>query len=278
MSKVRLDVLMFQRGLAESREKARALIMAGQVYVAGAVADKAATPVAEDAEIEVHGGSPYVSRGGFKLAGALDAFHLDPCGWVAADVGASTGGFTDCLLQRGAVRVYAVDVGYGQLAWPLRQDARVVVMERVNARYLQSLSEPVDLVTIDASFISLRLILPAVRGWLVPGGRVVALIKPQFEAGRDKVEKGGVIRRPETHRAVLGGVLQWAAENGWHLRGLVRSPIKGPKGNIEFLAWWEMAAGGSPPEDETWRRAIDEAMRAEDVAGPDKGEGAGASG
>jgi len=156
--------------------------------------------------------------------------------------------------------VYAIDVGYGQLAWPLRQDARVVVMERVNARYLERLPEPVDLVTIDASFISLRLILPAVRAWLAPGGRVVALIKPQFEAGRGLVEKGGVIRRQETHRAVLAGVLQWAAENGWHLRGLVRSPIKGPKGNIEFLAWWEPLAEGAAPGGEPWQRAVDAAL------------------
>ena len=162
-------------------------------------------------------------------------------GWVAADVGASTGGFTDCMLQRGVRRVYAIDVGYGQLAWPLRQDERVVVMERVNARYLETLPEAVDLVTIDASFISLRLILPAVQGWLAPDGRVVALIKPQFEAGRDKVEKGGVVRRRETHRAVLDGVLSWAAAHGWQVRGLTRSSIKGPKGNIEFLAWWGLA-------------------------------------
>ena len=266
MSKVRLDVLLHSRGLAESREKARALILAGQVFVAGAQVGKVATPVAEEAEIEVRGGPPYVSRGGFKLAGALDTFGLDPRGWVAADVGASTGGFTDCMLQRGVRRVYAIDVGYGQLAWPLRQDERVVVMERVNARYLETLPEAVDLVTIDASFISLRLILPAVQGWLAPDGRVVALIKPQFEAGRDKVEKGGVVRRRETHRAVLDGVLSWAAAHGWQVRGLTRSSIKGPKGNIEFLAWWGLApeCGGDPATDEAARRAMIEAALSAD--------------
>jgi 23S rRNA (cytidine1920-2'-O)/16S rRNA (cytidine1409-2'-O)-methyltransferase len=237
MGQERLDVLLYRRELAESREKARALILAGQVFVAGQRVDKVATRVAEDAEIEVREGLPYVSRGGFKLAAALDAFDVYPQGKVAADVGASTGGFTDCLLQRGAQRMYAIDVGYGQLDWTLRQDPRVVVMERTNARYLERLPEMVDLVTIDASFISLRLLLPAVRGWLAPGGQVIALIKPQFEAGRDQVEKGGVVRSARTHRQVLQSVLTWAVDAEWLVRGLIRSPIKGPKGNIEFLVW-----------------------------------------
>jgi 23S rRNA (cytidine1920-2'-O)/16S rRNA (cytidine1409-2'-O)-methyltransferase len=233
----RLDVLLYRRELAESREKARGLILAGQVFVAGQMVDKVATRVDENAEIEVRSGPPYVSRGGQKLAAALDEFAIDPQDWVAADVGASTGGFTDCLLQRGARRVYAIDVGYGQLDYRLRQDPRVVVMERTNARYLEALPEEVTLVTIDASFISLRLLLAVAQRWLAPGGQVVALIKPQFEAGREKVEKGGVVRNAQTHRQVLQSVLTWARDEGWIVRGLVRSPIKGPKGNIEFLVW-----------------------------------------
>ena len=237
MSRVRLDVLVHQRGLAESREKARSLILAGQVFVAGQVADRASMQVDPGAEIVIQQGLPYVSRGGLKLEHALDVFNIGPDGWIVADVGASTGGFTDCLLQRGAARVYAIDVGYGQLAWRLRQDSRVVVMERVNARYLEALPEPVSLVTVDVSFISLRLILPQVRRWLTADGQVIALIKPQFEAGPQEVGKGGVVRDAGTHRAVLKGVLDWSMRDGWLLLGLTRSPIKGPKGNIEFLAW-----------------------------------------
>lgn len=237
MSRVRLDVLVHQRGLTESREKARNLILAGQVLVAGQVVTRAGALVDPGVEIVIRQGLPYVSRGGLKLEHALDVFKIDPKGWIAADVGASTGGFTDCLLQRGAARVYAIDVGYGQLDWRLRQDSRVVVMERTNARYLEALPEPVQLVTIDVSFISLRLILPQVKRWLAPSGQVVALIKPQFEAGPQDVGKGGVVRNAETHRAVLKDILSWAVANGWSLLGLTRSPIKGPKGNIEFLAW-----------------------------------------
>jgi 23S rRNA (cytidine1920-2'-O)/16S rRNA (cytidine1409-2'-O)-methyltransferase len=237
MNRVRLDILVHARGLAESREKARRLILAGQVLVNGQVVDKAHAQADEQAQVAVQKGLPYVSRGGLKLEKALQVFQIVPHGWVAADVGASTGGFTDCLLQRGAARVYAIDVGYGQLAWTLRQDARVVVMERTNARYLESLPEVVDLATIDVSFISLRLILPPVQRWLAAGGQVVALIKPQFEAGAGQVGKGGVVRDPQTHRAVLQGVLGWALQNGWVLGGLTCSPLKGPKGNIEFLAW-----------------------------------------
>ena len=244
MSRIRLDVLVHRRGLAESREKAKRLILAGQVFVGGRRIDKVGTQVDEKVELIVRRGLPYVSRGGFKLAKALDAFRIDPKGCIAADVGASTGGFTDCLLQRGAARVYAIDVGYGQLHWNLRQDPRVVVMERINARYLEGLVERVDLVTIDVSFISLRLILPRARQWLADGGQVIALIKPQFEAGHNQVGKGGIVRDEKTHRAVLYGVLEWARDNDWLLRGLTRSPLKGSKGNVEFLVWLGTTAGG----------------------------------
>ena len=244
--KERLDLLLVQRGLADSRQGAQRLIMAGQVKVKDRVLDKPGTKVPVDVQVLVASRQPYVGRGGFKLASALDAFRLDVSGWIAADVGASTGGFTDCLLQRGAERVYAIDVGYGQLAWKLRQDPRVIAMERTNARYLESLPEVVDLVTIDVSFISLKLIIPAVAGrpgmtasgWLKPGGQILALIKPQFEAGRAQVGKGGVVRNLEVHRAVLTDITNWASEQGHGLAGLIRSPITGPAGNVEFLARW----------------------------------------
>lgn len=234
---MRLDVLLRRRGLVSSRERAQRLIRAGQVVVNDRVIDKASSEVQENARIEIRRGLPYVSRGGYKLAKALDTFGIEPSGWVVADVGASTGGFTDCLLQRGAKRVYAIDVGYGQLDWRLRNDSRVVVMERTNARYLEELPEAVDLVTIDVAFISLRLILPQSMKWLSSDGQVVALIKPQFEAGPDRVGKGGIVRDESTRRAVLEDVLSWAVANGWSLRGLTPSPIKGAKGNVEFLAW-----------------------------------------
>jgi 23S rRNA (cytidine1920-2'-O)/16S rRNA (cytidine1409-2'-O)-methyltransferase len=234
----RLDLLLVQRGLADSQQRAQSLIMAGKVAVDQQIVDKPGTQVPVGIEVTVAGNLPYVSRGGVKLAAALDAFALGVGGFTVADVGASTGGFTDCLLQRGAARVYAIDVGYGQLAWKLRQDPRVEVMDRTNARYLEHLPEPVDLATIDVSFISLRLILPAVIGWLRPGGGVVALIKPQFEAGREQVGKGGVVRDPAVHRAVLESVTGWGAANDLDLRGLIRSPITGPAGNVEFLAHW----------------------------------------
>ena len=237
--KVRLDLLLIEQEMADSQQHAQRLIMAGQVTVDGRMVDKPGTRVPTSAEIKVAVPLPYVSRGGFKLAAALDAVELPVSGWVVADVGASTGGFTDCLLQRDAARVYAIDVGYGQLAWKLRQDSRVTVMDRSNARHLAELPEPVDLATIDVSFISLRLILPAVRGWLHPEGQIVALIKPQFEAERDQVGKGGVIHDPAVHRAVLDNILTWAESQDWGLQGLVRSPITGPAGNIEFLAHWK---------------------------------------
>lgn len=237
MQKVRLDVLLTQRGLAESQEKAQRLIMAGQVSVEGHPAPKPGHRVAPDVAVKVQDRATYVGRGGAKLEGALAAFDLDVTGHVAADVGASTGGFTDCLLQHGATKVYAIDVGYGQLAWSLRQDSRVVVMERTNARYLTSLPEQVDLVTVDASFISLTLLLPALREWLRPAGKILALIKPQFEAKRDRVSEGGVIKDAEVHREVLGRLLQWCLDHGFGIHGLVPSPLRGPAGNIEFFVY-----------------------------------------
>ncbi len=245
MKAVRLDVLLSEKGLCASREQAKRLILAGRVLVEGAVVDKVAARVSPEAHIEVTERPQYVSRGGYKLTAALETFGVNPAGRVAADVGASTGGFTDCLLQRGAAKVYALDVGYGQLAWELRQDPRVVVMERVNARYVDSLPEPVSLVTIDVSFISLRHILPQVARWLGPEGEVIALIKPQFEAGPRWVGKGGVVREARVHAWVLNRLLQWAREEGWAVLGLMPSPIKGPKGNIEFLA--HLARGEGRP-------------------------------
>lgn len=236
--KERLDVLMVEQGLADSSQQAQRLIMAGQVAVGDRVVDKPGTRVPVTTQMTVKGRLPYVSRGGFKLAAALDAFGLDVHGWIVADVGASTGGFTDCLLQRGAARVYAIDVGYGQLAWRLQQDPRVIVMDRTNARYLENLAEPVHLATIDVSFISLKLILPAVLGWLREGGQIVALVKPQFEASRGQVGKGGVVRDPAVHQQVLETLATWAVSRGMGLMGLIRSPITGPAGNVEFLAYW----------------------------------------
>lgn len=236
--KERLDVLLTERGLAESRSLAQKLVMAGQVRVNGEMVLKPATRFPVDVDIQVERGPRYVSRGGEKLEAALESFDLaDLGGRVCVDVGASTGGFTDCLLQHGAGKVYAVDVGYGDLHWKLRNDPRVVVMERTNARYVQGFPEPVALVTIDASFISLRILLPVARGWLEQrGGEVVALIKPQFEAGRAEVNRGdGVIQDPAIHRRVLMEILEYAREQDYSVRGLVRSPLKGPKGNIEFL-------------------------------------------
>jgi 23S rRNA (cytidine1920-2'-O)/16S rRNA (cytidine1409-2'-O)-methyltransferase len=238
----RLDLLLVERGLAPSRERARALIMAGQVLVNGRPVDKAGTMVARDAVCEL---APrpdelrYVSRGGLKLEKALDAFGLDPAGCVCLDVGASTGGFTDVLLSRGAGRVYAVDVGHGQLAWRLRTDARVVVMDRTNIRYLNSLPESPDCAVIDVSFISLRLVLPPVAALLAPGGWIVALIKPQFEAGRQEASRGGgVISDPLVHQRVLQEILSFASELGTLApRGLILSPIVGRDGNHEYLLW-----------------------------------------
>ena len=237
MPKVRLDVLLVEKGLADSRAKAQALIMAGQVRVAGQVALKPATPTQADATLTVDTGPRFVSRGGEKLEGALEAFKIDVTGFVCTDVGASTGGFTDCLLQRGAAKVFAIDVGKGILHWKLRNDPRVVVMEETNARFVESLPEKIDFVTVDASFISLKVLLPVIRRWKVDSG-IVALVKPQFEAGKKEVSRGdGVIRDPEIHRLVLLDVLRFAKTEGFGLRGLVRSSLLGPKGNTEFLVW-----------------------------------------
>ncbi|NDJ61203.1 MAG: TlyA family RNA methyltransferase [Chloroflexi bacterium] len=237
VAKQRLDVQVFESGLAPSREKARAMIMAGEVLVDGERVDKPGTRIDADAQVTVKAKPRFVSRGGEKLAGALAAFPIDVNAAICADVGASTGGFTDCLLQHGAARVYAIDVGYGQLAHTLRQDARVIPMERTNARYVAALPELVDLVTVDASFISLRLLLPVLQRWLKPQAAIMPLIKPQFEAGPQDVGKGGVVRDARVHQRVLNDILTYASEQGFAVKGLIRSPLTGPKGNIEFLAW-----------------------------------------
>lgn len=236
--KQRLDTLLVELGLAESREKARALVMAGSVLVDDMPASKPGQVVPAGLQVRVKDALRYVSRGGLKLEAALDTFAVDPAGLTAVDVGASTGGFSDCLLQRGAAHVYAIDVGYGQLAWRLRQDARVTLLERTNVRTLLGLPGGVqaDLAVVDVSFIGLDLVLPAVARVLHPGGQAIVLIKPQFEAGKARVGKGGVVRDPAVHRDVLARVLTWATGHGWAVAGLTRSPITGPKGNVEFLA------------------------------------------
>ncbi len=236
--KIRLDILLVESGLVPSREKARGFIMAGEVLVNGIMIDKAGTLVKADAEITLKSRSRFVSRGGEKLDAAFEAFPISVDGKVCADVGASTGGFTDCMLQRGAAKIYAIDVGYGQIALPLRQDPRVVLYERTNARHLETLPEQVSFVSIDASFISLTLLLPTIRGWLQPSHEIVPLIKPQFEAGKGDVGKGGVVRDPKIHRRVLFDVCEFAQDIGFHVNGLIISPLKGPAGNVEFLAWF----------------------------------------
>ncbi len=257
MTKTRLDQLLVARGLAESRARAQALILAGTVRVNDQVQTKPGHTFADTSEVTVAAGLPYVSRGGYKLAHALETFQLDPTGMTALDAGASTGGFTDVLLQQGAAHVYAVDVGYGVLDWRLRQDPRVTVLERTNIRYLEALPGPeteaqeqehgtssttpptplAQCATIDVSFISLRLVLPAVQRLITPDAWIIALIKPQFEAGPQQVGKGGVVRDPAVHRSVLREILSMAATLALPLCGLTRSPITGPAGNIEFLAW-----------------------------------------
>jgi 23S rRNA (cytidine1920-2'-O)/16S rRNA (cytidine1409-2'-O)-methyltransferase len=252
MQRERVDVLLVKRGLAESRSQAQRLVMAGQVRADGQVVPKPSTTLAAEVQLEVEAGPQFVSRGGEKLEAALLAFRLNVSGKVCADVGASTGGFTDCLLKHGASKVYAIDVGHGILHWKLRKNPRVVVMENTNVRYLESLPEEIDITTVDASFISLKLLLPVIIRWFSPSfppiagpkspdsdgrGNVIVLIKPQFEAGRSEVSRGeGVIRNPEIHRRVLNEVLQFAEGLGYGVRDLIRSPILGPKGNVEFLA------------------------------------------
>ncbi len=239
-SKIRIDQLLVERGLAESRTRAQALVMAGQVMLGDKKADKPGLQVAEDAEISVKGQDhPWVSRGGIKLAHALEQFGIDVTGMVAIDVGSSTGGFTDVLLSKGAAKVYAVDSGTNQLAWKLRQDPRVVVHEQTSARILtaEHIPEPADLIVCDASFISLAKVLERPMSFAKPGAQMIALIKPQFEAGRGEVGKGGVVRDAAIHTRVCDEVSAWLEESGWSVKGLTESPITGPKGNVEFLIW-----------------------------------------
>jgi len=235
MTKQRLDNLLVSRELAENEGKAQAIIMVGKVTVSGRVITKPGTLVDEDASLELAEKLPYVSRGGIKLARALDEFNLDVTSLTAMDIGASTGGFTDCLLQRGAKRIYAIDVGYGQLDYKLRQDPRVVVMERINAHYPFSLPEKVNMATIDLSFISVTKVIPNLIGYLIQPGYIIILFKPQFEAKRKEVPKGGIIKDPQVHARVLGRFIVWATEHDLRLRGLVASPILGAEGNKEFL-------------------------------------------
>ncbi len=243
--KKRLDVLLVERGLSENRTKAQAVIMSGLVDVNGQRADKPGVSYEETVDIQIRGAAcPYVSRGGLKLEKALRDFGVHPVDYVCSDSGASTGGFTDCLLHQGAKKVFAIDVGYGQLDWKIRNDPRVVVMERTNIRYVtpEDLGEPLDLSVIDVSFISLKIVLPAIKNLLKPGqGQVLCLIKPPFEAGRDKVGKKGVVREPETHKEVLDNFVALAGELGFTILGLTFSPVKGPEGNIEFLGHLTLA-------------------------------------
>ena len=262
--KMRVDYLLVERGLAESEELAQRLVMAGQVRAAGQVVAKPSSQVDANVELTVDHGPRFVSRGGEKLEAAFEIFDLKVANQVCADVGASTGGFTDCLLQHGAAKVYAIDVGQGILHWNLRNDSRVVVMESTNARFVETLPEPIDFATIDASFISLKILLPVMKAWfsltLNPSpiteelgvrelGQVLTLIKPQFEAGRKEVARGrGVVRDSEVHARVLLDVLTFAQRDGYQIKGLARSPVLGPKGNVEFLGWLAFSGEGEPPE------------------------------
>ena len=262
MAKKRVDLLLVERGLADSRQKAQALLMAGEVYSGERRCDKAGLALEEDAPLEVRGRLRYVSRGGLKLEKAMQVFPITLTDQTAADIGASTGGFTDCMLQNGVKKVYAVDVGYGQLAWSIRNDPRVVCLERTNARYLtrEQIPEPLDFASIDVSFISLGLILPALRPLMAPDGQIAALVKPQFEAGREKVGKKGVVRDPAVHLEVLEHFLEHAAQADFSVCGLDFSPIRGPEGNIEYLGF--LRAGGG--EDRTFdlKDLVDRSHRA----------------
>jgi 23S rRNA (cytidine1920-2'-O)/16S rRNA (cytidine1409-2'-O)-methyltransferase len=249
--KERIDVLLVNKGLASSRERAKSCIMAGLVFVDGEKIDKAGTAVSVDAELRLQGDAlPYVSRGGLKLEKALQEFGISIDGKIMMDVGASTGGFTDCALKNGATRVYAIDVGYGQLAWSLRNDTRVVLMERTNIRYVtnEQITEPIDFITIDVSFISLGKVLPVVCRFLKDAGQMVVLIKPQFEAGREKVGKKGVVRDPEVHLDVILKVLKTSMDLGLNPLGLTYSPITGPEGNIEYLLYLTKSMVAAIPE------------------------------
>lgn len=263
MKKERLDRLLVRRGLVPSREQARRLILAGEVLVNEQVSDKPGTQVPVDAVLRVRARPKFVSRGGLKLEAALDEFNIDVHGLVAVDVGASTGGFTDCLLQRGASHVYAVDVGYGQLAWKLRQDPRVTPLERTNIRYLERLPEGAlaDIAVIDASFIGLRLVLPATLRLLKPEGQIVALIKPQFEAGPKQVGKGGVVRDARVHRQVIQDAIALALELGLAVAGLTVSPAPGPAGNIEFLIWLRRSQGTPQDGEQDLGRLIERVLQ-----------------
>jgi len=237
-SKERLDIILVKKGLFPSREKAKASIMAGEIFVDGLRIDKAGSLIKENANIELKVKSlPYVSRGGLKLEKALKRFDVDVSDKIVLDIGASTGGFTDCLLKNGAFKVYAVDVGYGQLDWNLRNDKRVVNMERINIRYLESLPEKVDLITIDVSFISLSIVIPSALKFLKEDGCLIALIKPQFEAGKGKVGKKGVVKDPDTHIQVINKIIKISSDYGLIIKGITHSPIKGPEGNIEYLIY-----------------------------------------
>ena len=252
MAKQRLDLLLVEKGLFPSREKARTAIMAGEVFVDGQREDKAGSMFREEAEIEVRGNAlPYVSRGGLKLAKALEVFPISLFGRICMDVGASTGGFTDCMLQNGAAKVYSVDVGYGQLDWKLRNDPKVVCMEKTNIRYVkpEDVAERISFVSIDVSFISLSKVLPAVRELMTEEGELVCLIKPQFEAGREKVGKKGVVRDPAVHEEVIEAVLRYAADVRLVPSGLTFSPVKGPEGNIEYLLYLKKTGQEMPSDD-----------------------------
>ncbi|MBO4854606.1 MAG: TlyA family RNA methyltransferase [Oscillospiraceae bacterium] len=250
--KMRLDLLLVERQLLPSRQQAQAVIMSGDVFVAGQRADKPGMAVSKDAEVEVRRHvMPYVSRGGWKLEKAMKTWPITLNGKICADIGASTGGFTDCMLQNGASKVYAVDVGYGQLDWKLRSDPRVVCLERTNARYLSSkqIPETLDFISVDVSFISLKLIFPALYPLLRPGGEIVCLIKPQFEAGREKVGKKGVVRDSAVHREVIASVLEYVKHNNFTVIGITYSPIRGPEGNIEYLGYLRKSEEADAPVD-----------------------------
>ena len=262
--KERLDVLLVKRGLAETREKAKTTLMAGLVLVNGQKIDKAGTMVKEDAELRVLGDAlPYVSRGGLKLEKAMKTFNINMEGKFVADIGASTGGFTDCALQRGAAKVFAIDVGYGQLAWKLRSDPRVVNMERTNIRYVRpgDIGELLDFASIDVAFISLTKVLEPAKALLKDTGEIVALIKPQFEAGRGNVGKKGVVRDPEVHRSVNRAVIDYSREIGFSPVGLTFSPIKGPEGNIEYLVHLVQSSEFSALTEEKIDKIVDEAHK-----------------
>ena len=266
-NKKRLDVLLTEQGYADTRSKAQAIIMAGQVYVNGQKADKPGISYEDTVQIEVRGETcPYVSRGGLKLEKALRDFGVKPVGYVCSDSGASTGGFTDCLLQQGAAKVFAIDVGYGQLDWKIRSDSRVVVMERTNIRYVtpEDLGEPLDLSVIDVSFIGLEIVLPAIKNLLkAESGQVLCLIKPQFEAGKENVGKKGVVKDPAVHKMVLDDFVDLANRLGFTILGLTFSPVKGPEGNIEFLAHLTLAEMvGIVPDTAEIVRAAHETLRA----------------